>query len=994
MLELNIQYFYFLTAGASIGALVVLFWCVLKLKKYRYFKGVAYRNACKEILEFSLDLDRVLSNNKHISEEDIASLREKGASAADFFKDRPYSLPRDIEDALDRYSKLEGIIKRHRQEVDFAIKFLMPFYGVLEKNRYISYKEMNLIVKEAEPFIAAFNGEEFLFNETATGISDYSQSEEFREKHNMRFVEEELETCRCFFDTLSSYPLDRQQRECCVVDDDSALVVAGAGSGKTTVIMSKVAYLIKKRGIDPSRILLISFTNKSAKEMTERIKKCIGDQAPEAMTFHSFGLSLLKKYVKKKYDIAPELFLENVIHSSLGKKGDVVDPEYARKVVNFFAYYFNPDQTRKQYKTLGDKIEAERAMSFETLRMMTASANDGVTLAGEKVKSLQEAFIANFLFLNSVRYEYESKYKKEYEDDGQHRAYRPDFYLPDYDIYIEHYGVDDEGEPPDYFSAPDKLRYKETMEWKRALHAAHNNKYVESYSWWDSKGVLFKNLEEELKKFDVVFSPKDMGKVWESLCEKSKGKVTEFERLIASFINLFKANGFTDSKFDEFLKLDVGSPQDTERQKLFLEIARRVFNDYQNALDADNTYDFSDMINKATDVVNGLSQGNLPYKYVIVDEYQDASVARMRLLKAVVDKTDAHLFCVGDDWQSIYRFAGSDINLFTDFSGYFGKSVMMKIENTYRNSQNLIDIMGNFIMKNPDQIGKVLKSPLRCEHPIGFVIYSEEGDGKKIRDSIGSAIDAIVKAVTSKVVSSGKQNSKILLLGRTKFDADVISYSKRLKYKGREGLYEVDGFPQIECQFLTVHRSKGIEGDFVILLNARDDLLGFPNLIADDPIIQLLLAKAEAYPHAEERRLFYVALTRTRNSVYVLVPEKRCSPFVRELSDLGVKDSHFMGGARLTSDVSCPKCKKGQLILRNSGFGEFMSCSNYPQCDYKISGRYTKESRRCKICGNFMVERRIKNFTRKGWYAMKKNGGDGSFWGCANYPHCTYKESV
>ena len=131
---------------------------------------------------------------------------------------------------------------------------------------------MNLIVKEAEPFIAAFNGEEFLFNETAAGISDYSQSEEFREKHNMRFVEEELETCRCFFDTLSSYPLDRQQRECCVVDDDSALVVAGAGSGKTTVIMSKVAYLIKKRGIDPSRILLISFTNKSAKEMTERIK--------------------------------------------------------------------------------------------------------------------------------------------------------------------------------------------------------------------------------------------------------------------------------------------------------------------------------------------------------------------------------------------------------------------------------------------------------------------------------------------------------------------------------------------------------------------------------------------------------------------------------------------------------------------------------------------------------------------------------------------------
>jgi DNA helicase-4 len=193
---------------------------------------------------------------------------------------------------------------------------------------------------------------------------------------------------------------------------------------------------------------------------------------------------------------------------------------------------------------------------------------------------------------------------------------------------------------------------------------------------------------------------------------------------------------------------------------------------------------------------------------------------------------------------------------------------------------------------------------------------------------------------------------------------------------------------------MTAHGSKGLQADYVFLLNNKAYGMGFPSQITDAPILKLLLDNCDDYLFAEERRLFYVALTRTRNSVYVLVPEKRCSPFVRELSDLGVRDSHFMGGARLTSDVSCPKCKKGQLILRNSVFGEFMSCSNYPQCDYKISGRYTKESRRCKICGNFMVERRIKNFTRKGWYAMKKNGGDGSFWGCANYPHCTYKESI
>lgn len=978
----------------SIGVGVLLLWFILRLKKYSYFKSVAYKNAYKEILEFVLDLKEVLATNKHIPDDSIKVLREKGAMAADFFCKKPYPLPQDILKGLDRYSQLDKVLERHRIEVDFSLKFVKPFYAMLGNKSYISHKEMNTIINTAESFIKDLKDVEFFLDETESAISDYAKSEELREKHNKQFIEDELESCCSFFDTLSSYPLDRQQRECCVVDDDSALVVAGAGSGKTTVIMSKVAYLVEKKGVDPLSILLISFTNKSADEMTERIKKSVGSNAPVAMTFHSFGLSLLKKYVKRRYDIAHDLFLEKVIRSSLGAGEKVVDPDYAQKVVDFFAYYFNPDQTEKQYETYGDKIEAERTLNIETLRMMTASTDDRITFSGDRVKSLQEAFIANFLFLNSIDYEYEPNYKKEYKDDGQHRSYCPDFYLPEYDIYIEHYGINENGEPPDYFSEPEKSKYIESMEWKRSLHKEHQNKYIESFSWWDSKGVLLENLASELKKLEVVFRPKNMSEVWDNLCENAKGKVTEFERLVASFINLFKSNGFTDINFEELLKLESSSNHDTKRQRLFLEIARRVFNDYQKALEVDNTYDFSDMINRATEVVQGLSRGSLPYKYVIVDEYQDASVARMRLLKAVVDNTDAHLFCVGDDWQSIYRFAGSDINLFTDFSKYFGQSVMMKIENTYRNSQNLIDIMGNFIMKNPTQIGKVLKSPLSCEHPIGFVVYSEEGDGKKIRASIGGAIDAIVRAIIKKVTLCGKDDSKILLLGRTKFDAEILSYSKLLNYKGRDGLYEVKDKPEIEWQFLTVHRSKGLEGDYVILLNAKDDLLGFPNLIADDPILQLLLAKSEMYPYAEERRLFYVACTRTRNSVYVMVPEKRTSPFVGELSRLGVADKHFMGSVSAGSNVLCPKCKKGRLVFRKSEYGEFMSCMNYPQCDYKIRGKYTEESRRCKECGDFLVKRYVKNFTRRSWYALKKNGGDGSFWGCANYPHCTYKENI
>ena len=977
----------------AIAGFACIAFVAARIKKYLYFHGAAYKDAKNALFEFQSELKVLLSKYEAVPDEEWDRIRNIARTADEFFHKRPYKLSECIIESLNEYAHLYDYKDSHSLEVDFASRYLLPFRGMLSRNGYISRKEVGYLVKDAESIVERLKERQHLFDETSAGIKEIQDFEQLREKHNKLFVEEELRACDDFFSSVASYSLDRQQKECCVVDDDSALVIAGAGSGKTTVIMAKVAYLIERRKIDPSSILLISFTNKAADEMAERIEKRLGRCGVEAMTFHRLGLRFLKEFSGKRYDIAGDDFLLNFVHSHLTGSDNIVDGAYIRNVVEYFAYYFKPDITQREYGSFGELIEEEQVLNLHTLRSMVASQSDRLTMNGEKVRSFEEVLIANYLFLNGVEYQYEMKYPKEYEDDKQHRAYHPDFYLPDFDIYLEHYAVDEKGSAPSYFSLADQAKYVSSMKWKRELHKKHENKYIESFSWWNTQGKLLENLEKELVSHGVAFKPRDVNEVWRLICEKAKMQVGEFEKLLSSFITLFKSNGYTEEKFDELQSAEAETEFDTHRQKSFLSIAKRIYCAYELALNKESMYDFSDMINKATEVVDGLSRSDLPYRYIIVDEYQDASVGRMRLLKAIVDKTDAHLFCVGDDWQSIFRFAGSDINLFTSFSDYFGPSVEMKIENTYRNSQELIDIMGRFVMKNPSQVNKTLKSNLHCPNPIGLVFYSTEKESSKDGSSEGRALDVIVKSVVKKVETSGRKNAKVLLLGRTKYDEVLISKGKSLKRKGCDGLYETEDHPEIVWQFLTVHKSKGLEGDYVILLNVKNDLLGFPNRIVDDPLLGLVLARAEGFEFAEERRLFYVALTRTKNVVYLIVPERHQSPFVDELDELGVSANHFVGSVATKDIVPCPKCRKGRLIVRKGDFGEFMICTNAPRCDYKIAGRYTAESKRCEICGNFLVLREVKNFTRKSWYAKKKNGGGNKFLGCANYPHCNYTEA-
>ena len=776
---------------------------------------------------------------------------------------------------------------------------------------------------------------------------------------NKTFTQNELQKYDSLFSNIDGKSLDQQQREAVINDEDRILLLAGAGSGKTLTIAAKVKYLCETRAVNPADILLISFTKKAAEEMSERIQKIL-NYPVIATTFHKLGLDIIKQALGKRPDVFEESALSQFVHDFFENKISL-HQDIIENLVEYFAYYLEIPNNIDDFDTLGDLYEAEKSADLETLKSKydqekyihekeLEKKQNLTTLNNEKVKSLEEIKIANFLFVNGIKYEYEKLYPYENED-KMRKAYRPDFYLSDYDIYLEHFGINKDGRTPQYTPIEEK-KYLEGMQWKREVHQKNQTKLIETYSYYSSEGILLKKLKEILVENGVQFNPRDPLDIFNTVyTSKSNKYFPEFIKLCCTFIALFKSNNYQIPQID--IWLDYAEEKNDffkRRTCIFLEIIKVILQEYQNHLSENNAIDFADMINLATEKVNN-NHNIHPYKYVIVDEYQDVSKSRFDLIKAILKKTNAKFFCVGDDWQSIYRFAGSDISLFTNLEKHLGHTEILKIENTYRNSQNLINEASNFILQNPSQLKKNLRSNKQLDYPLVFWGFSND-------------------------------NKSILLLGRTNYDISIAMDTGLFRNVTKNGVksLEYTPYPDLPIQFLSVHKSKGLEADNVILLNFKNDLLGFPNQIADDQILDYVLMDSEHFKFAEERRLFYVAITRTKNRTFILTDNNKPSPFFKEFNES--KSVCFVYTKKREDDklLSCPLCQTGTLQKVEHEGKFFVGCSNYPRCRFTSNNiDILLAPKRCPACGGFLVSRNKNKF----W-----------FYGCTNYPTCVYTEKI
>ena len=401
--------------------------------------------------------------------------------------------------------------------------------------------------------------------------------------------------------------------------------------------------------------------------------------------------------------------------------------------------------------------------------------------------------------------------------------------------------LDAEGQPPAFVDA---AAYHQRLAFVRGLHAARKTRRVEVSSADLAANRLARRLRRGLEALGVPLqplAPETLRDVFEA-----RGDLTLLVTLLTTFLQHARSGAWTQ----EALLKQAGT---SHRAQAFVALFGEVRRRYEDGLRTEGAIDFDDMISQAADhVASGRYRS--PFTHIIVDEFQDISRGRLRLLQALLgQRPERRLLCVGDDWQSIYRFAGSDVYLMRGLEGQVGAVRAVALDRTFRYHEGIAALSQRFITQNTAQLPK----DLRAARPA-------EGPAVVIRYDLAPALEAISAEVPAEARAS------VLLLGRYRFLEPDLEAIRR-------------DHPRLEVSFLTVHASKGLEADYVVVLGMVAGRLGFPSEIVDDPLLDLVLSAPEGCPNAEERRLLYVALTRARRRAFLITDPRRPSAFVTEL---------------------------------------------------------------------------------------------------------------
>jgi len=401
--------------------------------------------------------------------------------------------------------------------------------------------------------------------------------------------------------------------------------------------------------------------------------------------------------------------------------------------------------------------------------------------------------------------------------------------------YIEHFGISESGTNSRY-STDEIEAYKRAIRNKIDIHQQHGTPLIYTFSSYNDRRPMLEHLKEQLLKNSFELRPRPNQEIVEKLVSSEESKyIRKLVTLICRFISNFKTSAYTYNDFKR-----MANSTKNVRTNLFLDICQECYLEYQKYLSENNAVDFQDMINESVQLLREAREmkQKLDFKYIIVDEYQDISRQRFDLTKELSTVTDAKIIAVGDDWQSIYAFSGSDITLFTEFLEKMGYGKLLKIVKTYRNSQEVIDIAGGFIQKNTAQIAKALESPKSISDPVIIYTYDTTLKSQKMnnRSGMNFAIAHAVEVAIEQIIAYNRlerksSDSNILLLGRFNFDGDILERTGLFEYVRHSGKVRSIKYPKLDITFMTAHASKGLGYDNVIVINGRNETYGFPSKI-------------------------------------------------------------------------------------------------------------------------------------------------------------------
>jgi len=655
------------------------------------------------------------------------------------------------------------------------------------------------------------------------------------DRRNTEYVNELLAEHEEFFNTVESYPLTDLQCAAIVHDEDNTLVIAGAGTGKTTTLVGKAGFILREAWAKPEEILMLVSTQRAADEMSARVRVRLGVNI-NVQAIETLSKEIVSRASGKQPDVCAEAEDLTIKTSMLCNIITVLmwQTDFRKKFLEFQSMLRRPYRPEWEFKS-----QAEYAKYIP--------AADLRALKGHFVRSYEECEIANWLFVNGIDYKYDQPYEIKI-DSPEFRQYKPNFHIPSQGVYIEHWAVGQAEETPNYVN---KAKYLEGMAWKRNIHKTNNTKLVETFSHERQEGVLLQKLEARLREYGITPQPITADATLATL--NKAGRIEAFATVAGTFISQLKSAGRSIAD----AQARAASGGDLRRSTLFLELFAEIFPKYEAHIHQDSKVDLDDLITLAKDHVNS-GRFQSPYCYILVDEFEGISRGSADLIIALRNQVKGcKVFATGDDWQSISRATGADISLITDMSATFGFTRTTALDTTFRFYDRIADFGSKFVQANPGQIRKVLTTPYSSDLP-GITIWLSRADSSPLSDILDD-------------INQINPSASVFVLGRYSDslpdDANIIS----------------SRFRRMQIGFHSIHDVKGLEADYTIILGLDQTERGLPSKCADDPVLAMALPEMEAFEFAEERRLFYVALTRARKRVHIIADAAKPSAFLQEV---------------------------------------------------------------------------------------------------------------
>lgn len=721
-----------------------------------------------------------------------------------------------------------------------------------DSSEFLRYSKLNSIQKTLENLkcqvLAVKNV--FLRKESAKLLAKIeslqSNLPRIREQTNRQFFIQEKERARSIFtDTYGKPLLTDEQLEAVLCNDNRNLVVAGAGSGKTRVIDFKVRYLVNYKKVSPQKILLLSFSKKSAGDLTAKISKNV--PGITSKTIHSFSFHNCDRKDRKLFDENKNEMANFVIRALVET---LREKDIFQHFQTFYEKFFSDLKPLIFYKSLNDlradlkKINS-KLINFPDLFGEIKARRALKTLRGEYVRSVDERYIADFLYLQNIDYEYEPKYT------AIGSSYYPDFYLKDYQIYLEHFAITSSGQPPPYFDNPQK--YLNGIVWKRRIHQQNKTKMIESYSYLLNKRGSSDYLSELLTHAGIPIRDLTMD---ETIFNKIS---RNFAKIFTKFYNSFKLSGLSISELKQNNTADGN--------RLFLAIFERFLFHFEELVKNENKMDFNDMLIEAITNIQNIDTRS--YDYIIIDEFQDTSILAMKLLDVIFQSNpNATLLAVGDDWQSIYGFNGSDVTIFSNYNKRYEGVSERVLNSNFRSHAKVVDLGKEFITRNPAQRKK-------------SVISQNSSFG-------ASEVDFISFELMEQKILALPDNETIFVLYRYNEDCPALrGIFQNYFYLDKHRKPVRKSHQSKKISLMSLHASKGLEAQHVFILFPDGIKRKFPSEIEDHFVFNMLKTSEDNFQFSEERRLMYVGITRAEQNLYFVSPNKDPnSVFWDELAEL------------------------------------------------------------------------------------------------------------